>query len=279
MISVGPFSIDVVVVGVAAILACLVAWPVARRTPDASAKVAAALILDALLVGLLAGRGAFILLWWEEYSAAPRSMLAVADGGFHWPTGLLVGIAWVWWKTRTQTQMRKPVYTGILAGVVLWGAVGSLPLLLQHAAPSLPKLQLTNVDYSESVALDSYTGQPVVLNLWATWCPPCRREMPVLEQAQSDYPEVAFVLVNQGESAGEVGDFLTAQGLELEHVLLDPFSRAMHEVGSRGLPTTLFFDAEGRLVDSHMGELTMPSLRNTLRRHFQLSSTPTKEQE
>src|SRR5690554_5842175 len=141
--------------------------------------------------------------------------------------------------------------------------VSSVNTLPEQAVVPLPDLQLVGFD-ERPVSLSSYKGQPIVLNLWATWCPPCRREMPVLEQAQSDYPEVAFVLVNQGESAGEVGDFLTAQGLELEHVLLDPFSRAMHEVGSRGLPTTLFFDAEGRLVDSHMGELTMPSLRNTL---------------
>ena len=55
-------------------------------------------------------------------------------------------------------------------------------------------------------------------------------------------------------------------------VLLDPASEAMRTMGSRGLPTTLFFDAQGRMVDSHLGEITMPSLKDTLALRFDLSS-------
>jgi thiol-disulfide isomerase/thioredoxin len=107
-----------------------------------------------------------------------------------------------------------------------------------------------------------------VVNLWATWCPPCRREMPVFVQAEVDYPGIAFVMINQGESAATITTFLKKEGIELDHVLLDTASLTMRDVGSRGLPTTLFFDEEGKMVHSHMGELTMPSLKNTVKSHF-----------
>src|SRR3546814_1959395 len=70
--------------------------------------------------------------------------------------------------------------------------------------------------------------------------------------------------------------------LQLSNVLLDPFSSVMQESGSRGLPTTLFFDADGRLVDTHMGELSNASLAVKLRRFGAAPSSspptlPTKE--
>jgi hypothetical protein len=76
------------------------------------------------------------------------------------------------------------------------------------------------------------------------------------------------VLVNQGEGRAEIDAFLQEQSLALEHVLLDPHSQTMRDTGARALPTTLFFSADGRLVDTHMGELTRASLASTLHRRF-----------
>jgi len=143
-------------------------------------------------------------------------------------------------------------------------AVGGLT---QQGAPSLPDLQLATLNNSP-ISLRSYAGQPVVLNLWATWCPPCRREMPVLEQAQAAFPDVAFVLVNQGESAQQAQAFLESEGLALMDVLLDPSSETMQALRTGGLPTTFFFDAEGQLVDLHLGEITMADLKGKISNHF-----------
>src|SRR5690554_730160 len=110
-----------------------------------------------------------------------------------------------------------------------------------QASIPLPDLQLVTL-VERPARLSAYLGQLVVLNLWATWCPPCRREMPVLEQAQTAFPDVAFVLLNEGESAQQVLDFLKSENLTLTDVLLDPSSEAMRTMKTGGLPTTFFFD-------------------------------------
>ena len=139
--------------------------------------------------------------------------------------------------------------------------------LPEQAAIVLPNLQLVGLD-GRPVSLSSYKEKPVVLNLWATWCPPCRREMPVLEQAQQAFPEIAFVLINQGESAEQAKAFLKTEGLVLSDVLLDGDSEAMRVMRTGGLPTTFFFNAEGRMVDVHLGEITMADLEQKISRVF-----------
>ena len=133
--------------------------------------------------------------------------------------------------------------------------------------PSLPDLQLATLE-ERLIRLSSYVGTPVVLNLWATWCPPCRREMPVLEQAQKTFSHVSFVLINQGESAQQAKAFLQNEGLNLKDVLLDPSSEAMRKMRTGGLPTTFFFDAQGHMVDLHLGEISMADLEAKIARHF-----------
>ncbi len=87
----------------------------------------------------------------------------------------------------------------------------------------------------------------------------------MLAAAQRRETGVAFVFVNQGESAGAVRAYLIDQDLALQQVLLDPASALGPAVGSRGLPTTLFYDARGRLVDAHFGVLNGAALAARLR--------------
>ncbi len=267
MISIGPFSVQVVAVFAAVLLSWAMARRVARRLPDAPYKAAGGMLLDAVFWGFVAARLGFIALWWEEYAKSPMSMISIGDQGFSWWIGVLAALGVIWWRTRASRALRRPVLVGITAGLLTWFAAGGVLDLLQRSAPPLPALALATLD-EQPVVLNSYTGRPVVLNLWASWCPPCRREMPVFEQAQAQYPDIAFVMVNQGESAQQARAFLESQGLQLKDVLLDPASQTMQAVASRGLPTTLFFDEHGRLVDTHLGELSMASLKNTVSRRF-----------
>ena len=267
MIGVGPFPLRVVVLALAAAMAWAVARALARKLPDAGAKAAGGLVIDAFFVGLVAARAGYVLRWWQDYRAAPWSIVSIGDGGFTWWIGLTAALAFVVWRTRRLAAVRRPVLAGIAAGTVAWAAAGGAVWWLQQSAPPLPSIELSMID-GRAVDLADYGGRPVVVNLWATWCPPCRREMPVLERAQSAYPDIGFVLVNQGEDAETIERFLAEAGLDISDILRDPHSRTMFETGTRGLPTTLYFNAEGRLVDTHMGELTRASLADTLRRRF-----------
>src|SRR5690606_29886248 len=139
--------------------------------------------VDAVLIGLLAARLGYVLLWWPEYMAAPRSIIAIGDGGFLWWAGLPAAAAFAWWRTGKRRPLRRPLLAGIAAGMLAWAVFGGLLAMMQRAAPPLPAFELATLD-GEPTTLAALSGRPMVLNLWATWCPPCRREMPVLADAQ-----------------------------------------------------------------------------------------------
>ena len=77
-------------------------------------------------------------------------------------------------------------------------------------------------------------------------------------------PDVTFLFVNQAESMQSVSTFLATQGLTLDNVLFDASGRLGQAVGSMALPTTLFYRADGRLINSHLGELSEASLARAM---------------
>ena len=159
--------------------------------------------------------------------------------------------------------MQKPLRSALMVGTVVW-AVGTVALSVRpDTGQALPALNLTSLE-GRPINLAEFKGKPTVVNLWATWCPPCVREMPVLHQAQVDRPGVNFVFLNQGESTEKVGAWLQARNLPMRNVLMDANRQAAAAFKQRALPTTLFFDAKGRLVSTRIGELSAATLTERL---------------
>lgn len=264
MISVGPFPMMALIVVLAGAVAMLVAR-MAASNAEGERKLVAALILDALLTGLVAARLGYVAQFFSVYRADPLSIIRLGDGGFSLLAGVLAMLGYVLWRTRSIAGLRRPLLLGLGSGMLFWVVASQAVSLLQRSTLPLPQTVLLGAQ-GQRVALSQFAGRPLVVNLWASWCGPCRREMPVLVAAQKQHADIAFVFANQGESADEIAAYLPSARLLPEHVLRDPPSDLMRETGARALPTTLFYDAEGRLRDVHMGELNTPMLEAKLQR-------------
>ena len=221
-----------------------------------------AILFQTLVVGVVVARLAFVLQFSTTYQASPLAVLDIRDGGWRPLAGFAA--AWVFALGRQfkRPVLRKPLLAAVSAATLIWGG-GILALSLPEGERKLPTLALTSLQ-GTAVELAQFAGKPTVVNLWATWCPPCVREMPVLHDAQAAHPGVNFVFVNQGESAQRVGSWLAARNLSLQNVLLDSNGKALGAFNQRGLPTTMFFDAKGRLVSTRTGELSGASLAEKL---------------
>jgi len=115
-------------------------------------------------------------------------------------------------------------------------------------------LELIHLD-GESVAYSEFEGRPILVNFWATWCPPCLEEMPLIQAYADRFGEELVVLaINAGEDEADVRAFVEQNQLELI-VMLDPSGKAGQYFKVYGLPTTLFFDQKGDLVTTHIGVL------------------------
>lgn len=228
----------------------------AARSPVATAGKA---LTHAVLGGLLMARVAHVGLHHEGYWVEPWAIVDMRDGGWHLGVGWASGLAVLAWQAWRKAAWRQALAVGAAAGSVVWslGTVGLAAL----APRDMPDLVLTDGRSGQPVRLREVAARaPVVVNLWATWCGPCRREMPVLAAAQARHPGVVFVFVNQGESPEAVRRYLDAERLNLAIVLLDPASQLGPALGSSGLPTTVFFDGQGRRIDAHLGALNAAAL-------------------
>ncbi|MDX2007362.1 MAG: TlpA disulfide reductase family protein [Meiothermus sp.] len=145
--------------------------------------------------------------------------------------------------------------------------VGGLLLRPRNSQPAvmLPSLELKSMT-DQPVRLSDLKGKPVVLNAWATWCAPCRREMPLLLEAAEANPNLQFVFLNIGEGPVAVQTFEAEIERKIPNVYLDIQSATTDPLGIQGLPVTLFFDASGRLVTRHIGEIEREELEELLGR-------------
>lgn len=134
-----------------------------------------------------------------------------------------------------------------------------------QAPAEAPDFQLVNLE-GETVALSDHRGSVVLVNFWATWCPPCRAEMPLLQEFAERYDQQMVVLaVNSGEDEPVVRNFVETTGLDLVF-LLDPTNSVATLYRVRGFPTSLFIDENGILQATHIGELDETLLMSYLQK-------------
>ncbi len=120
-------------------------------------------------------------------------------------------------------------------------------------------------DGGRAVSLTQYRGKIVVMNLWASWCPPCRAEMPDLQTVSREFAKdgVVVIGVNQGESAQRAAAF--ARSLDIAFpIWIDDAQRYGRVYAALGLPTTVVIDRHGVVERGFDGPLTIEQMRSTL---------------
>ena len=218
-----------------------------------------------ILAWLIGARIAHITLHLESYSANPLDALKVWQPGYHGIGGLLTGLLWSAWTLRKRLSALLGSTVILLCASGLWLMLVSLsPLGSASAVSQLPEIRLENVDGADVYLPDLADGSDrVIVNLWATWCPPCRREMPLLEEA-AQREGVSVAVVNQGEDLLPIVRYLDAEGLYFTHALRDPGQTLMALFEAPGLPITVLFDGQGTTLDIHVGEATRAYLEHWL---------------
>ena len=213
-----------------------------------------------LLFAIVVGRAVFVWQYWAEYAGAWGKIIDMRDGGLHVGAALAAAGLAALVLLACKKPLRKAVVASLLTVGIGAACIHQFGPNAAHQGLRLPHMALHTLA-GETRTLQDLQGKPVVVNLWATWCPPCRREMPALMQFAEQNPQVAVVLVNQGEGAATVAAYLQQETLPSDAVWLDPRSDMGVFVGQRALPTTLFFDARGRLQEVRVGELSEVTLQ------------------
>lgn len=140
------------------------------------------------------------------------------------------------------------------------GRGGVLPIEINSPAP---RLALQNLQ-GETMSLADYQGQVVLVNNWATWCPPCKAEMPVLEAYYEDHAEEGFMIiaVEAGEPKDVVAQFADQYHLTFQ-VWLDPEGASARAIGNGNLPNSFVIDRSGEVRYAWTGEVN----RNVLEKY------------
>jgi cytochrome c biogenesis protein CcmG, thiol:disulfide interchange protein DsbE len=176
-------------------------------------------------------------------------------------------------------QLRAALVIGVIALVAAGLWFGLRPVGTGESADDAPRgtsssgpapaFKLPRLTEEGRMSTDDLDGSPYVLNFWATWCDPCRKEMPAFERVWQKYKSrgVVIVGVNINDDLGEAREFAGELGITYP-LVVDENDELATELGVKGLPQTFFVDTSGEIVDSgaELGLLTQAELTKTIDR-------------
>jgi len=191
-------------------------------------------------------------------------------------------------RRRRKTSGRYFSVLSVISLLSVAPAAAELPLPeLSHELTRLstpieaPAFQLEDMD-GKKYSLESYRGKVVILNFWATWCPPCRREIPSMEALHQAFKDEAFAIlaINEWETEDHVFAFMGQLPVEPGFpILFDLDSEVAQSFGVKGLPTTLLLDAQGKIVYRAVGgrDFDHPEVKKIIRELLPDAGRPQKK--
>ncbi len=221
---------------------------------------ATAAVSIAAVGGFLAARLAYVATHIADFSSEPLAILKVWQGGFLPLAGILAALLILGLKAPTNRRFRLIALLIALSGT--WYIADRL------LTTSVQSPFVTSPDGLKTLAGEKFdpatiNGRPYVINLWADWCPPCRREMPLLAEAARKHPEVAFLFINQGDLPNIATKLPAQHGIDPTTILLDDAARLSAAYGG-ALPSTIFVGPAGDVRSVHAGEISRAALSDKI---------------
>jgi len=257
ILQLGPFALSGDRLAAVAAIWLFVAVGSHRRVAGDSAAV----VPLAAAGGFIAARLAYVVAHWADYLAEPLAILKVWQGGFSPVAGVVAAVLILGFKALPQRRLYLIALLMAISGT--WYVADRLLVTTAQSpfviAPAgLKTLAGANFDPA------MLRGRPYVINLWADWCPPCRREMPVLAEAARRNRDVVFLFANQGDVASVAAKLPAQHGIDPATVLLDAGARFSAGYGG-ALPTTIFVGAAGEVRAVHAGEISRAALSDKIK--------------
>ena len=157
---------------------------------------------------------------------------------------------------RTSSNLPLLVFVGGVIGIV------TLMLIFSSSTSSkgVPDFTVPTL-HGETVRVSDFKGQVVMLNFWATWCPPCKAEMPAIQAAYKQYHDQGFnvLAINNGETVAQVQPFASTLALSFP-IGLDTDASLQRTFAIKGYPTSIFISGAGEVYATHTGMLTAQQL-------------------
>jgi thiol-disulfide isomerase/thioredoxin len=188
----------------------------------------------------------------REPTALPRWIAAIIIGAI-----ALASLAALLWPLLAKPA--NPADAGVIrAQIEADGAAGRI------GAPA-PDFEWIGPD-GRTLRLSSYRGKVVVVNFWATWCPPCREELPALQRVAASEPDVVVLEVDLMEPGDKARSFLESLGLDRLQPVLDSDGATTRRYGVLILPSTFFVDAGGVIRHLELRQVTEDLIRAGIRK-------------
>lgn len=212
--------------------------------------------------GFLAARLAYVASHLDAFRQDPLAAFAVWEGGFVPSAGVVAAAILLLWRAPRRVSPRLLALLAVMG--IGWFAVDRL-LVTSVASPlAIAGTELVKLD-GGPFKPESAGRRPTVVNLWADWCPPCRREMPAFADAATANRDVDFLFVNQGDSPNLAAQLPREAGIDLATVVLDRGARLSAAYGG-ALPTTIFIDSTGTVRSVHQGAISRAALTDQLKK-------------
>ncbi|MCK5736976.1 MAG: TlpA family protein disulfide reductase [Spirochaetaceae bacterium] len=275
-ISIGPLTIPLIlIISVIIAAAAYLAGSIRLKDDKENRKIFSDLLFSPILPFLISWKLSLLFTDGLDVLKNPLLLLYSQGGWINILIAVFIACLWLtyrWKKAQPANIVNRSMIRALLTILVLSLCTSGYALLTAEKGEDRFNLPIAEFSEKDGTLWDisDARGSIVVLNFWASWCPPCRAEMPMLERLQTNpgFKNVVFYAVNASgtEKNPEDGlEWMNSNSIDLP-LLFDTSSQGMSLYEISGLPTTIIIDAQGRIVDRKTGAVSRSWLLAAVRK-------------